>query len=47
MFAAAVAILVVCVVQPKKKEEPKWKEKGAVVDQPLDDPVAEKLRRQR
>lgn len=32
--------------QPKKKEEKKWKE-TAPVDQPLDDPVAEKLRRQR
>lgn len=33
--------------QPKKKPEKKYADKGAVADEPLDDPVAEKLRRQR
>jgi hypothetical protein len=32
--------------QPKKKVEKKY-DRGEVVDEPLDDPVAEKLRRQR
>ncbi|GLC33406.1 hypothetical protein PLESTB_000072100 [Pleodorina starrii] len=33
--------------QPKKKEEKKYREERVEVDTPLDDPVAEKLRRQK
>ncbi|KAG2486474.1 hypothetical protein HYH03_014921 [Edaphochlamys debaryana] len=33
--------------QPKKKEEKKYREERAILDEPLDDPVAEKLRRQK
>jgi len=35
-------------LQPKKAAKPKYEDKGAVADDtPLDDPVAEKLRKQR
>ncbi|EFJ52063.1 eukaryotic translation initiation factor 3-like protein [Volvox carteri f. nagariensis] len=33
--------------QPKKKEEKKYREERVVIDTPLDDPIAEKLRQQK
>ncbi len=45
--SASSSALPLCLAQPKKKEEKKYLKETGPVDVPLDDPVAEKLRRQR